>query len=314
MALGSQAQEVLRNQKRNLVIYHAGCSDGFCAAWLFHRWIPQARYVPAQYGNNPPDLTDIDDIYILDFSYPAGTLLAMSENRKVVVLDHHKTAQRDLENIDGGENLMASFDMDKSGARLAWEYLWDKGRLSEDLSGYYTRYDPPWLVAYTEDRDLWKWKLEHSKEVNAALRSYPLEFDVWDNIADSVYAEDHGNFFYKFITEGKAILRYKAKLVDQHVRRARPAWLDGQQFAAVNCSTGDLQSEVAGKLAETHLFGAVWIDQGGGTQIWSLRSKSDDVDVSVIAKKHGGGGHAKAAGFRCKTGTVLIGDAVVRNA
>lgn len=30
---------------------------------------------------------------------------------------------------------------------------------------------------------------------------------------------------------------------------------------------------------------------------YSLRSVRDDVDVSAIAKRHGGGGHAKAAGF-----------------
>lgn len=33
----------------------------------------------------------------------------------------------------------------------------------------------------------------------------------------------------------------------------------------------------------------------------SLRTLKDDVDVSEIAKKRGGGGHKKAAGFEVKT-------------
>lgn len=38
------------------VIYHAGCTDGFCAAWLFHKVFPCAEFVPAQYGDTPLDL------------------------------------------------------------------------------------------------------------------------------------------------------------------------------------------------------------------------------------------------------------------
>lgn len=33
-----------------LVIYHGGCWDGFCAAWLFRKAFPDAEFFPAQYG------------------------------------------------------------------------------------------------------------------------------------------------------------------------------------------------------------------------------------------------------------------------
>ena len=35
-----------------------------------------------------------------------------------------------------------------------------------------------------------------------------------------------------------------------------------------------------------------------GTFAYSLRSRADDFDVSVVAKEFGGGGHKAAAGFR----------------
>jgi phosphoesterase RecJ-like protein len=39
----------------------------------------------------------------------------------------------------------------------------------------------------------------------------------------------------------------------------------------------------------------------------SLRAATDDVDVSVIARKQGGGGHRQAAGFSTEmTGSDLI--------
>lgn len=30
---------------RTIVIYHAHCGDGFCAAWLFSKAFPDAEYI-----------------------------------------------------------------------------------------------------------------------------------------------------------------------------------------------------------------------------------------------------------------------------
>ncbi len=37
-----------------------------------------------------------------------------------------------------------------------------------------------------------------------------------------------------------------------------------------------------------------------GKTAWSLRSTEEGIDVSEIAKRHGGGGHRNAAGFRAE--------------
>ena len=38
-----------------------------------------------------------------------------------------------------------------------------------------------------------------------------------------------------------------------------------------------------------------------GEWVHSMRSRENGVDVSAIAKAHGGGGHARAAGFNAVT-------------
>lgn len=279
-------------QERPLVLYHANCNDGFCAAWAaWRRFGPGADYLPVQYGQEPPDVTG-RLVFILDFSYKRPVLLEMaSKATSIVVLDHHKTAMADL---DGGEpmaggryrmlatGLIVRFDVNKSGGRLAWEY-------------FRANQSSPWLVDYTEDRDLWRWKLEESREVNACLASWPRTFEEWDKLAFDTTAVAH------FAEQGKAILRYQSQLVDSICASAREIDLDGHRILAAN--TACLFSEVAGKLAEGRPFGAAYFTRSDGKVQWSLRSRDDGLDVSEVAKKRGGGGHRNAAGFE----TVALG-------
>lgn len=266
----------------NMVIYHGGgCFDGFCAAWLFHRATPDAEFIAAKYGEPPPHHSALSgkQIHIVDFSYKRDVLADMAQVcNRVVVLDHHKTAEAELKDLVL-PGLSVTFDMNKSGGRLVWDYLCD---------GWLFSFCPrPWLVDYTEDRDLWRWALPHSREINAALRTYPLKFEEWDRLSLLDPTD--------LIAEGKAILRCERQVIDTHVRNAREIELAGHKIKAVNATT--LFSEIAGELAESGPFGACYFDRGDGKRQWSLRSRGDGLDVSEIAKQFGGGGHRNAAGF-----------------
>ena len=270
-----------------LVIYHANCWDGFCAAWVARGALGDIEAVPAHYGTEPPDC-DGRHVYILDFSYPRDVMLRLFRMAAAtVVLDHHKTAQSALDGIV--DEYMSSplylanpsdlptivFDMEKSGARLAWEY-------------FYPRADGcPELVAYTEDRDLWRHALPFSQEINAALRSYPLDFELW--------SEFHQRGLEPFIAEGEAIRRREQQIVNDHVRNARDVEMDGHCVSVVNATV--LFSEIAGELAKGRPFGACYFDRKDGKRQWSLRSDEQGVDVSALAKARGGGGHVRAAGY-----------------
>lgn len=194
---------------RPLILFHANCADGFCAAWIAHRHYgddgDDADYLPVQYGQEPPDVRG-RVVYILDFSYKRPVMRRiLSQARKVVVLDHHRTAEAELAGIidefiqrpdlianpPGSELPFIRFDMTKSGGRLAWEYAWDRWyapKYSSLMDGdqKLTRDDPPWLVAYTEARDLWTFHLPFSREISAALASYPKDFAVWDQLERAI--------------------------------------------------------------------------------------------------------------------------------
>jgi len=261
-----------------LVLFHANCWDGFCAAWVAHCALGDIDAVPVHYGQSPPDVK-ARNVHILDFSYKRPDMWRIIESaQSVLVLDHHKTAQAELADIHA-DNITIQFDMEKSGGRLAWNY-------------YMGNSPSPWLVDYTEDRDLWKHALPHTQEINAALRSYPLDFAVWDAF-ERVSALD------SVIVEGAAIRRAEQQIVDAHVRNAHEVTFDGHQILVVNATV--LFSEIAGTLAINRPFGACYFDRQDGKRQWSLRSRDGGVDVSTIAQRRGGGGHRQAAGFEEST-------------
>lgn len=273
-----------------MILYHANCPDGFCAAWAASlRFGDGAEYVPVQYGQDPPDVSGAD-VYIVDFSYKRDVMRRiMSSARFVCVLDHHKTAASELAGIvdefvlrpdlianpPGSELPLVRLDMNKSGGRLAWEY-------------FHPDRPPPWLVEYTEDRDLWRWALPDSRDINAGLAAYPRDFAAWSDLADADADAMR--------RDGIAINRYMDGLVDSICRGAREVDLAGHRIFVANTSV--LFSEVAGRLAEGRPFGAAWFQRADGQLQWSLRSTPDGVDVSEIARSFGGGGHRHAAGFQ----------------
>lgn len=272
---------------KRLVLYHADCADGFCAAWAAWRYFgDKAEYVPVQYGQEPPDVTGCD-LYILDFSYKQPVMKRLIESAgEIVVLDHHKTAQAEFVGLeeyarDVGIPHRFVFDMDKSGGRLAWEH-------------FFPGKDAPWLVRWTEDRDLWRWQLIASKEVSAALASYPKDFALWDNFHQQGTIDNYPP--PELCREGSAILRYQQQLIDGICRSAVEIDLDGHKVLSTNATV--LISEVGQQLSKGRPFSATYFVRGDDERkVWSLRSQTDGLDVSEIAKRHGGGGHKNAAGF-----------------
>lgn len=264
-----------------LVLYHGNCWDGFCAAWVAKKFLGEIEAIPVQYGLVPPDVTN-RNVYILDFSYPRHILKEMILKAEfLVVLDHHKTAETELKDLakeierEGGAwEPIIRFDMLKSGGQLTWDYFFEAKKAS-------------WLVDYTADRDLWRWELPFSKEINTWLRSYPLDFDRWDLLALQDPLDK--------VDEGRAILRCEKYLVVDHVARAYDDVIAGYTIPVVNATC--FVSEIVGELAKGKPFAACFFYTENGQRCYSLRSDPNGIDVSEIAKKFGGGGHKHAAGF-----------------
>jgi hypothetical protein len=224
-----------------LCIYHAGCDDGFAAAWSVRAALGNdVEFVAAHYQNPPPDVTG-REVIIVDFSYKRPVLLEMAAAAKsILVLDHHKTAREELEDYRWEDNVEVHFDMSRSGAGLTWDHFNGAVRAR------------PAFINYIEDRDLWLKRLPGVDEFTAALRSYPMDFDVWDELV--------ANGPDALIAEGKSIQRYYRGRVEAMKEGAYTATIGDVPCWVVNCS-GFMASEVAGELSQRGLsMGAIYFE------------------------------------------------------
>jgi len=272
------------------ILYHGNCYDGFGAAYAAWKKFgdQDTKYIAVSYGESLPiDLADpiqylnkdLDEIYIVDFSYPYQTLINLAPFcKKIFILDHHKTAQVELENKPWPENVEVIFDMTRSGALITWEYLHTVGGV---VGG-----EVPALIRHISDRDLWEFKLPGTKEIHKALVSYPMNFKLWNCFDVEILKK-----------EGVTCDRLYSSLVRNIIQKAWIMNLDGHRVPVVNTSIA--WSEVGHALCKEYdkfSFCASFTVFESNV-MWSLRSIGD-FDVSEVAKKFGGGGHKNAAGFK----------------
>ena len=291
-----------------LCIYHGNCADGFTAAWVVNKYLKGGvELYAATHGDPPPDVTD-RDVIIVDFSYKRPVMRQLADSaRSILVLDHHKTAEAELAPGDGFDLLRndpighsyydllrfppgktyALFDTNRSGAMLAWNF-------------FFPGTEPPTLVKYVQDRDLWKFELLDSRAISSWLFSYEYTLKHWEG-AMLLLATDVG--FKRAVSEGKAIDRKHLKDIQGLVKKNRMWWTIGDKDIPVCNLPYTMASDAAGMMAEGHPFAACYFDTPEG-RVFSLRSRGGGDDVSEVAKTYGGG-HRNAAGFRVPHGHLL---------
>jgi hypothetical protein len=269
----------------DLCIYHGGeCLDGFAAAWVvWRKFGANVKFHAGVYGKSAPDVAGLN-VAIVDFSYKRPEMVALCQSaQRVLVLDHHKTAATELDGLEAEcLNTKIVFDMERCGSMLAWRH-------------YFPDEPAPLFLTYIQDRDLWTKKIPGVEEFTSALRSYPMDFGIWNQIIIESYRAERGGLPEPLISEGVAIQRYFRMLVESTKKHAHPRNIAGYTVPVVNASLF-MASEVCGELAEGQPFAAMYAETATDV-IWSLRSRVDGIDVSEVAKKFGGGGHRNAAGF-----------------
>jgi len=207
----------------------------------------------------------------------------------VTIIDHHKTAIDDLFNptLPILEGLINHTDIGRSGAMLAWNYLFPDE-------------EPPQLIKHIQDRDLWQFNLQNTRNIQACLFSYEYDFLIYDKLMGLT---DAG--LYEMTMQGEAIERKHHKDIDELLKNSL-RFMDIGGYSAIPVANlpYTMSSDAGHLMAKNSAFAACYQDSAKG-RVFSLRSAEDGVDVSDVAKQYGGGGHRHAAGFSVPRDHVL---------
>lgn len=259
--------------------------DGFGSAYAVYSSIigDQVKFIPGIFDQDPPDVSG-KHVIIVDFSYSADRLREMAKvAESVTILDHHESAQKEIQPLLDEGIIKGEFDLNKSGAMLSWNY-------------FHPGETVPDLFRYISDGDLLKFELPNSKEINAGISTHPYDFEVWQELVE--------RDIQLLIPDGLVVLRKLGRDLKQMLSVAtRSLNIAGHLVPAANVPYF-MASESCEYLAMGAKFAATYYDTET-TRIFSLRSNKSEFNVSLIAKQYGGGGSKRSAGFRIPLNRVL---------
>jgi oligoribonuclease NrnB/cAMP/cGMP phosphodiesterase (DHH superfamily) len=291
-------------------IYHSNCLDGIAAAWVvwdhYRKKGEEITLTPGVYNKPLPEGLQGKTVIIVDFSYDYETTEWLLENTDLVLLDHHDTAVRRLQNLTlntllkvttgkskGSKDHPNEFisralennfkgivlDSEYSGAMLAWRYF-NPGQRAPDE------------IVFVQDRDLWQFKYDNTKRWTEMAFSYPLTVETFDKFVNHDQKSD-------LLVEGHALMRKQAMNVERISESSRIIDIDGIQGAVVNTNYM-YASDIGDFFKNGFVFVATYSDSKD-CRIFSLRSRKDGgANVALLAERFGGGGHQNAAGFKLK--------------
>jgi oligoribonuclease NrnB/cAMP/cGMP phosphodiesterase (DHH superfamily) len=305
-----------------MIVLHHNDADGRCAAAIVHVWVGvktwPAEFIEMDYAKPVPfdKIRPGDQVWIVDFSLKPEDMTRLLEiTREVTWIDHHKTA---IDKYVGFPNRLPGFRKDGvAGCVLTWQYVhWYSGRGGTDvvvgaevpeLSDQHelARLLPvPRGVMMIGDYDVWAHKIPGSTEFYEGMKlkdQTPGSEDWWNVLtgeARGAYGDGSPiparDVCGPIIELGRAAIKYR----DNYCEDMNKSYGFASEIDGVKCWVTNIYrfgSLGFGKRIKEFPVCAACVFDG---LKWTVSLYSDTgVDVSVICKNHGGGGHKGAAGF-----------------
>ena len=275
------------DMSNNILCIHHADSDGRLAGAIVKQQYPEARMVEVGYNNFGKELAFIfmtkmkpeyDKVFIVDFSLPKDHMLTLINNYDVVWCDHHKSAMEKLPELWKSEEVAGIRSLDGCGAVLTNLYF--KNTTFKELE----------LV---DDYDRWIHKMGPETNYFAEINK-DWTVDEWGTILN--LAQDNNSVLDQAIEQGKVLFELKEKRVKDHIKTGRAVEFRDEKAYFVNNTNFFDGALLGNEICKRGYAIAIKFSFNKDKVIVGLNSIGD-LDVSLIAKDFGGGGHKNAAGF-----------------
>lgn len=286
--------------------YHSQDLDGWASGAIVKHKFPEVEMFPINYGDEFPwdEINKNDIIYMVDFSLKADEMDRLNNfvDQNLIWIDHHIGAIRDYENHPMRYlAILGVRDSSVAACELTWNYLFPNKKV-------------PSHVRLLSLYDTWKhndkefdWNFIEAFEYGFKNISFdPKDPEGWQSfnsgwkrffdIAD--YIALLADYVINIAKDGKNIQHYIESRFESELKsRSFVVEWEGYRCLIVNSD-----SHVVNYITRSSLFSGrdVAINFNNvQNKYWvvNLRAVRDDIDLSELTKKYGGGGHKSAAGF-----------------
>lgn len=263
------------------IYYHVSDADGRCGAAIVSKKYPDYEICAYNYwydfNKSFSKVGPNEKIIFVDITPRIDQLLPLMElTKRITIIDHHDSSLRDLKKA--GLEFPGIFEVDGLGAAaLAWRYVSDKKM--------------PIGVRLIARRDVW----DRDNDVDAfhyglkTMNTFPNS-PIWDKILN-----DDIDFINRVLVRGRHVYNYLKPWYKGIIRSyAQHGMVD--DYTAILCPQGMVESDLFDSIPD--VFDIYIRATFSKDQMWhvSMTTNRDDIDVSVLANKHGGGGHRRASG------------------
>lgn len=268
-----------------MICIHHNDLDGKCAAAIvakkFRKVNERLIFLEMDYKDRLPveEIDSSEEVIIVDFSLVPDSMAILRDGRKVTWIDHHATAKNyPYQDLPGLRNFE---DKGDSGCELTWKYFFPNSPV-------------PLTVQLIGDYDKWALKMHDSKIFYEGMKLLPNDptSTIWIDLL-----ADNPSDVEAVIKAGKTATTYR----DNYCAGVRKSFgyeteIGGHKAYATNIYM--FGSGGFGEKFREYPLCLAYIHDG---KRFTVSLYSEKVDVAVIAKDHGGGGHKGAAGFVCDT-------------
>jgi len=302
------------------VHYHDADLDGICSAAVARYFLQGTPHVLIPFNYNKQIHLETvdkkkDEIWFLDVSTnpPSRIQDLIDEGYKICICDHHKSF------LDTGTQKRAfssNCNTQFAGCELTYQWLCRPPEVEGSQRIFTTSLSSqklPEIVRLIGRYDVWdkssdiSWERLMDFQYGMRARNWDPYNKEWGRLLE----ERSGSLdlIREITKEGSLILKYQSEFNKRLMGNSFSARLGGWKALCVNQAFGN-----------SNTFDSIWDESkydimflfsfnGKCTSVSLYTTKS--IDCSEIAKSFGGGGHAKAAGFLCKSVSVDDGILII---
>lgn len=280
------------------VFYHFPCSDGEIAKIVWQMKYPNSSFHKWNYGKMEESLAILNnivkpsDIIFLDC---CPNISLLPKEHSYTVIDHHENAINSMKESElfNQYNIKMFCNILKSGCMLTWEYCNDN-------------IDYPLTVKHIGNKDIWNFSDSNTEPYCIGFNEYlTSHIDVSRLfVIKRLLKKDTLALHEEFIVSGNKIIEEKKKNAIVYFTDMKQSneTIDDicYNIIDIQCDDSSMYKYLIDYavcnyyLADVlRVLHTIKIDR----HIYSVRSLKDHITVDNIARKYGGNGHVKAAGY-----------------